>query len=52
MNESLLQNCRLCNYRSDQRLMLNVFDETAGYSDKIESYLSLKVKYPFCCFAL
>lgn len=42
MDESLA-NCRLCNYKSDQRLMLNVFEEPISYSEKIESYLDLKV---------
>ncbi|CRL07467.1 CLUMA_CG020435, isoform A [Clunio marinus] len=43
MSENLLSNCRLCNYQCDKRLMLNIFDESSGYSEKIESYLSLKV---------
>lgn len=36
-------NCRLCNYSSDSRLMMKVFDEQSGYQEKIELYLSLKV---------
>lgn len=42
--ENLMVNCRLCNYRSDHRLMLNVFEEQAAYAAKIENYLSLKVR--------
>lgn len=43
MDESLQENCRLCNYRSDKRLMLSVFEEPASYAEKIESYLNFKV---------
>lgn len=44
MNPELLVNCRLCNYQSDKRLMLNVFEEPSAYAEKIDLYLSLKVK--------
>lgn len=44
--ENLIANCRLCNYQSDQRLMLNVFEQQAAYAEKIENYLDLKVKSP------
>lgn len=43
MSESLQSHCRLCNYASDSRLMMKVFDEQSGYQEKIENYLSLKV---------
>lgn len=37
--------CRLCNYQSDKRLMLNIFDVSLDYSKKIESYLRIKVEF-------
>lgn len=42
--EEELAKCRLCNYQSDKRLMLNIFDEPADYSRKIENYLNIKVR--------
>jgi hypothetical protein len=47
MDENLFSHCKLCNYRSDERLMLNVFDEQSGYAEKIELYLDLKVEKRF-----
>jgi hypothetical protein len=44
MSESLQSHCRLCNYASDSRLMMKIFDENSGYQEKIENYLSLKVR--------
>lgn len=41
----LLANCRLCNYQSDKRFMLNVFEPASDYATKIESYLDLKVNF-------
>lgn len=38
--------CRLCSYQSDQRLMLNVFEQESAYAEKIENYLGLKVSCP------
>lgn len=43
MDEELIK-CRLCNYQSDKRLMLNIFDTQSEYAFKIENYLNLKVK--------
>lgn len=42
--ENLMVNCRLCNYQSDQRLMLNVFEEQTAYAEKIDNYLGFKVR--------
>lgn len=36
-------NCRLCNYQSDKRLMLDVFEEPSAYAEKIDLYLGFKV---------
>lgn len=47
MENLLNQACRLCNYQSDQRLMLNILEEQFAYADKIDKYLDLKVKYPY-----
>lgn len=43
MNEELTK-CRLCSYQADNRLMLNIFEETTEYSKKIENYLNIKVR--------
>lgn len=37
--------CRLCNYQSDKRLMLDVFDENTEYFVKIGNYLNIKVSF-------
>lgn len=42
--EENLAKCRLCNYQSDKRLMLDIFDAVMEYKIKIEKYLNLKVK--------
>lgn len=42
----LLANCRLCNYQSDRRLMMNAAEELLGYTEKIDQYLNLKVNFP------
>lgn len=46
MDEEMTK-CRLCNYKSDRRLMLGVFDENTEYFVKIENYLNLKVSFGF-----
>lgn len=42
MEEELIK-CKLCNYQSDKRLMLEVFDPSTEYSKKIEKYLAINV---------
>ena len=44
MDEEMTK-CRLCNYQSDKRLMLDVFDDDTEYSVKIENYLNIKVNF-------
>jgi hypothetical protein len=44
--------CRLCNYQSDKRLMLNIFNDNNDYSTKIRQYLNLKVIFIFNLFLL
>jgi hypothetical protein len=39
--------CRLCNYQSDKRLMLKIFDQPTEYDVKIGKYLNLKVNKKF-----
>lgn len=48
MVEPVTAACRLCSYRSDQRLMLGLFEERTRYGEKINDYLNIKVsKYLF-----
>lgn len=47
MDEPVTAACRLCSYRSDQRLMLGMFDERTRYGEKINDYLNLKVNNYF-----
>lgn len=43
-----LTNCRLCNYQSDERLMLNIFVNNTDYADKITKFLYFKVFLDYC----
>ena len=45
MEEEILLKCRLCNYQSDKRLMMDVFEEATEYSKKIKNYLNVEVKF-------
>ncbi|XP_070508840.1 transcription factor grauzone-like [Chironomus tepperi] len=52
MDEEMTK-CRLCNYQSDKRLMLGIFEENTEYFVKIENYLNIKIpntSHYYICF--